>query len=199
MVDDFTLLVAMGLLEAVGFVWVFERWVAPLILGPRDANHAATRSLAMLFHFRVRSFQKQVNTLEEHSKEYGAVFSGSEWTSLTSTLERLLALDREVQTHLTERNYGQAHQSLSAIYGSAKKRTNTHEAALLGAEWEESVQSMLKHVVCNLEAATLETKNLGEMHRTRVRRPTLVTLADIKKSLIEDGIDRREMLNKLES
>ena len=61
------------------------------------------------------------------------------------------------------------------------------------------MHSMLKHVIQNLEAATHETKNLDQIQRPRKRQPTLVTLADVKKALVEDGVVRREMLNKLES
>jgi hypothetical protein len=198
-IDDFTLLVAMGLAEAVGFVWVFERWVAPSTLGPRDPKHAATRSLAMLFHERVHSFHRHVMTLDEHSNEYRAVFSGNEWSSLTKTLERLLALDREVQSHVAQENYPQAQEVLASLYASSRQSEAASAAARGGAEWEESVHSMLKHVIQNLEAATHETKNLDQIQRPRKRQPTLVTLADVKKALVEDGVVRREMLNKLES
>jgi hypothetical protein len=62
------------------------------------------------------------------------------------------------------------------------------------AAWEESMRVMLKKVVQNLEAATHETKRLQEPLRTRKRQPTLVTLADVKKALIEDEVISREAI-----
>jgi hypothetical protein len=50
---------------------------------------------------------------------------------------------------------------------------------------------MLKSVVHNLEVASAQTKQLSDVSssppKSRKRQPTLVTLADVKKSLIEGG------------
>jgi hypothetical protein len=59
-------------------------------------------------------------------------------------------------------------------------------------EWESSLHIMLKSVVHNLETATQETKKLAQPpQRSRKRQPTLVTLADVKKALLEDEAFRR--------
>jgi hypothetical protein len=50
---------------------------------------------------------------------------------------------------------------------------------------------MLKKVVLNLEVAATNTKALSESKPMSRTRPTLVTLADIKKVLLEDEDIRR--------
>jgi hypothetical protein len=45
---------------------------------------------------------------------------------------------------------------------------------------------MLKRVVSNLEVAATATKDLSKPRSAVSPRPTLVTLADIKKVLLED-------------
>jgi hypothetical protein len=61
------------------------------------------------------------------------------------------------------------------------------------ADWELNVHAMLKRVVQNLEAATHETKELNRSVTSRKRQPTLVTLADVKKTLLEEEVFRRSV------
>jgi hypothetical protein len=52
--------------------------------------------------------------------------------------------------------------------------------------WQKTVHGMLKRVVSNLEVAATATKDLSKPRSAVSPRPTLVTLADIKKVLLED-------------
>ena len=194
-VDEITLGVAFGLVVVVGAVRIWECLRSDRIISPRDPKEAATLSLATLFHQRVCDFQNHIRTLDEHSNEYVAVFNGNEWSSLTETLNRLTALDAEVQGHIGSNNFPHAQDILSDLYRTAELESLTNPSAMTSsAAWEESMRVMLKKVVQNLEAATHETKRLQEPLRTRKRQPTLVTLADVKKALIEDEVISREAI-----
>jgi hypothetical protein len=52
--------------------------------------------------------------------------------------------------------------------------------------WEVVVNSMLKRVLSNLEAATVSAEKVAALPTSRRRQPTIVTLADLKKKLLED-------------
>ncbi len=192
-IDSFTLGVALGLLVITAVLRILECMRTDRIFVPRDPGQAATLSLATLFHQRITDFQTHVRTLDEHSNEYVAVFNGNEWSSLTESLEHLSLLDAEVQHHIHANNYPHAEKILNNLYRSTSSEKIARDiASVASGEWEESIRAMLKKVVSNLEAATHETKRLQQAAYGRKRQPTLVTLADVKKALIEGKVISRD-------
>jgi hypothetical protein len=156
-------------------------------------QHATTDrsavSQARRLRARLTSFKNHARTLDEHSHEYAAVFSGDEWQQLTEMLNQLDSLDAEIHTLLSRKQYSEAKHLLGQVYPGQETSGQTELEALLN--WEHSVHAMLKSVVHNLEVATTQTKEISQAQastiKTRKRQPTLVTLADLKKSLIEGG------------
>ncbi len=148
------------------------------------------RAKAKLFHERVSHFREQISTLEEHSNEYTAIFEGSEWHHLVSIISHLEQVDTRIQHLIGVRDYAGASEAIRQLYaveGASLDSIQTSlESYAESARWESTVRGMLKRVVLNIEAATHETKQLSQTERSRKRRPTLVTLADVKKSLLED-------------
>ncbi len=160
----------------------------------RTAHQRAMMQKARLFRERVSSFKNHAQTLDEHSNEYAAVFQGDEWHQLVEMLNQLEAIDGEIHDLLARRQYGEARSLLSRVCreSAAEQQWTAEEAqdqleALI--DWEHSVHGMLRNVVRNLEIATEHTRQVANPSapRTKKRQPTLVTLADLKKSLIESG------------
>ncbi len=177
------LFVAVGLSALAGIGWYARRIISASSLDPIEQQ---ARTLAVLFHERVHNFNSHVRTLNDHSHEYCSVFTGDTWNSLTQTLERLAEVDNKVQRHLASREFSQARSLLGDYYQNSEVQPQQ------APEWESSLHLMLKSVVHNLESATHETKRLAERpQRSRKRQPTLVTLADVKKALLEDEALRR--------
>ncbi len=177
------LFVSIGVGASIGAAWYVARIFNKVALDPTEQQ---ARTLAMMFHERVHHFSNHVRTLDDHSNEYCSVFTGDTWSSLTETLQRLTEVDSQVQRHLSSREFDQARQLLGEYYQSAGEQSDR------AAEWESSLHIMLKSVVHNLETATQETQKLAERpQRSRKRQPTLVTLADVKKALLEDEALRR--------
>jgi hypothetical protein len=175
--------VSLGVSATIGAAWRLTRIVSNASVDP---NEQQARTLATMFHERVHHFSNHVRTLDDHSNEYCSVFSGDVWTSITQTLERLTQVDNQVRRHLSSREFDQARELLSKYY------ENTGAQIKCAGEWESSLRVMLKSVVHNIEAATEETRKLNEpTQRTRKRQPTLVTLADVKKALLEEEAFRR--------
>ena len=156
-------------------------------------QHASTDraavSQARRLRARLASFKDHARTLDEHSHEYAAVFSGNEWQQLTEMLNQLDSLDSEIHTLLARKQYSQAKSLLDQVYPDKETSGQAELERLLN--WEHSVHTMLKSVVHNLEVASTQTKQLSDVSssppKSRKRQPTLVTLADVKKSLIEGG------------
>ncbi len=180
---EILLFVSLGVGATIGAAWYFVKILNNPLPDPIEQR---ARTLAMMFHERVHNFANHVRTLDDHSNEYCSVFTGDTWNSLTRTLERLSEVDTQVQRHLSSREFNQAKELLGEYYQGTDDQTD-HVA-----EWESSLHLMLKSVVHNLETATQETKKLAEPpQRSRKRQPTLVTLADVKKALLEDEAFRR--------
>lgn len=156
-----------------------------------------TRTLARFFHDRVTHFKDQLHTLEEHSNEYAAIFSGDEWQSLKATIAHLEQLDIQIQGLLVTKQFGKAASMLRDLYDRSSHPLDNVQANIdtyrATSDWETHIRGMLKHVVRNLEAATTQVKDASTPQRSRRRQPTLVTLADVKKRLLEDEAAFREL------
>lgn len=157
-------------------------------------RRAANRELAQKaqwFHERVLHFREQATTLDQHSNEYVAVFTDDHWSSLMKMLTQLETVDRQVQRLLDSEKLDDAQTLLNYICDS--RRNSSMEQLADGLDevaelinWEQVVHSMLKRVISNLEMATSSTEKLTIKTVTKRKQPTLVTLADIKKKLLED-------------
>jgi hypothetical protein len=163
----------------------------------RDPRRSRAFSEARWFQEKVNDFRQHTRTLEAHSDEYCAVFSDNEWSKLNDTLSRLEQVDRDVQELLFEKRYAQALAILHKVNSPAGSKSPLdeldHELHHIQdlINWQHSLHAMLKKVVLNLEVAATNTKNLSAGKPATTPRPTLVTLADIKKVLLEDDEIRK--------
>jgi hypothetical protein len=149
---------------------------------------------ARLFRERVANFRSHARTLDEHSHEYAAIFEGNEWTELVELLNQLESLDGEIHNLLSRRRYSEADLLLNHV---SRKPVSPEEQSAATAQhelealinWEHAVHGMLRNVIHNLEIASEQTRRIASQPATKSKRrqPTLMTLADLKKSLIEGG------------
>ena len=158
----------------------------------RDPKISRTETLARTFQERVKNFRQHIDTLETHSDEYRAVFDDNEWERLVTTISRLEKVSADVKELMASKDYHNALANLERVMNPSSAETTLetvdhvihHIEELLN--WELNLHSMLKKVVFNLEVAAVETRKLSPQRRSVSTRPTLVTLADIKKQLLED-------------
>lgn len=158
----------------------------------RDPLRSRAHTQANWFREKVHDFRSHTVTLEKHSNEYCAVFTGNEWVKLKETLFRLEQVDEDVRVLLAQRQYREAISLLervnSPIFSQSPldqvDKEIQHVEELIN--WQRSVHTMLKKVVLNLEVAATATRDLSNARAPTSPRPTLVTLADIKKVLLED-------------
>lgn len=187
MITSQTVLASWGLagtIAATAAAFLAIKMVIQHATGDRVAIAQARR-----LRSRLTNFKDHARTLDEHSHEYTAVFSGDEWQQLNQMLTQLDSLDAEIHDLLARKQYSEAKSLLGQIYPEQRGAVTSELETLLN--WEHSVHAMLKNVVHNLEVATSQTKQISEPAsspaKSRKRQPTLVTLADLKKSLIESG------------
>jgi hypothetical protein len=170
-------------------------WCSARRHSKRPGSPAIVRSRARAFHERVAHFTLQVRTLDEHANEYTSIFNSDDWDTLVQTVSKLEHVDRQVSDLLRAKRFDSVVALLDEFQGFNSTELDSIQASLdcyqASSGWEEHVHGMLKRVVQNLEAATHETKELSRSVTSRKRQPTLVTLADVKKSLLEDDVIRR--------
>ncbi len=161
----------------------------------KPGSPGRVRSRARAFHERVSHFTLQVRTLDEHANEYTSIFHSEDWDTLVQTVSKLERADRQILDLLRAKRFDSVTSLLDELQGSNDIELDSIQASLdfyqMNRGWEDHVHGMLKRVVQNLEAATHETKELSRTVTSRKRQPTLVTLADVKKSLLEDEAIRR--------
>jgi hypothetical protein len=158
----------------------------------RDPIRSRAHAQSRLFQEKICDFKNHIVTLEKHSDEYCAVFSDNEWLKLKETLVRLEHVDNDVRHHLAAQEYTQALTILERVSSPINRSSPLNEVdqeihhieELIN--WQRNVHGMLKKVVSNLEVAATTTRELSKARPISSPRPTLVTLADIKKVLLED-------------
>jgi hypothetical protein len=185
------LVVGAGTIVAA-ILWVF--------LKKRDPQVVKAHALASQFREKVVSYRHHATTLQAHSDEYRAVFADPEWRKLTSTLARLEGLYHEIQALLTHGKAERALKILETINNPknassplAEAEDELHHVEEL-IHWERSVHGLLSQAVRSLEVASTNVTNLTRPKNYSTTSPTLVTLADIKKVLLEDEELRRMSL-----
>ena len=139
------------------------------------------------FHDRLLYFKQQATSLHEHADDYVAVLNTHDWQAFSEQLKNLEAIDRELQGYFQDNRWEEAETTLLEIFELKATPNTEHYDA-----WAVNVRSSLKRVIHNLEVTTLEARKLSEPDRLRKRKPTLVTLADVKKRILEDEILQRE-------
>lgn len=158
----------------------------------RDPVRAQAYAQSRYFQKKVGDLRNNILTLEKHSDEYCAVFSDNEWVKLKETLNRLELIDVDVHHHLESHQFSQAISILERVNSPLNASSPLHQVnqeiqhieELMN--WQRTVHGMLKKVVSNLEVAATATKDLSKVRAIGSPRPTLATLADIKKVLLED-------------
>jgi len=167
-------------------------WSARVRYAGVPGSPAAIKSLAKTFHNRVAHFTSQVRVLDEHANEYTSIFNSADWQTLVETVSKLERIDQQAQDFIKERRFSEVTTLLSELHAVNNRELDQIQASLdsyrADANWETHVHAMLKRVVLNLEAATHETREITRTVTSRKRQPTLVTLADVKKTLLEDEV-----------
>jgi hypothetical protein len=159
----------------------------------RLSRHNPNKQLHALytrFHDRISYFEQQVALLQEHAEDYVAVFDTQDWQKLTEELDTLKAHDNEITGLIRAGNFAEAQAILNRICLTPTSATNSPNAD----PWAMHVRISLKRVIHNLEVTSTEITAASESHRRKKHRPTLVTLADVKKRLLEDEVMQRELL-----
>jgi hypothetical protein len=184
-----------------GAAFIGAFWAANSRGADTPGSPAAVKNLVKTFHNRVAHFTLQVRVLDEHANEYTSIFNSADWNTLVETVSKLEQADLKAHDLIREKRFKEAANLLAEMHNKGGGEFDQIQASLdsytASANWETHVHGMLKRVVQNLEAATLETREITKTVTSRRRQPTLVTLADVKKTLLEDEVLTRGVARSL--
>jgi hypothetical protein len=150
-------------------------------------NQARAIEAAAQLKTDLREFQAKIALLEEYAPEYHNSFTSGGWVWLTSTAEHLSAAEHIIDLFLSSGRYQDAY-CLSAFLNGNLAHAEMPLAALRFADFVDLLdwkartkEQLIKLLDLVQEGATLN-KEIG-LQRTRKRRPTIHTIADLKRGL----------------
>lgn len=189
--DLFMVCVALiGLLLTVGVVVAFRRTSRALMrwaVGALSPEAITARDAVAEFSTAVGKVREHATGLERYAPDYHSVFEEAGWPRLMVELQALEHAERALQTMVDAEQYDDA-IGLSGMLLDQLPEDLTEYAAGRFSEfaplrgWRERARAVLVSIVDNAKIAAKANRELG-IRRVGDRKPTLETLADLRKWL----------------
>lgn len=180
-----------ALILTVGVMLVFrdtvgstlEGFAAIFTGGGRRAARAAVDELKMSLAY----LRERVELLDEYSSEYHNAFHAAGWDQVVESFNELSAADAILEMMLERKRHRDAFTLASMLLGELPPELHLQAAEQFDdfahlAGWQDRVRETLLRVIDEAHEAAQTNQDLG-VKRARARQPTLVTLAEIKRSL----------------
>lgn len=180
-----------ALILSIGVVLVFRDTVRAMLEGiqtiftggGRRAARRAVEDLKMSLGY----LRERVELLDEYSSEYHNAFHSAGWDDVVSCHNELTAADAVLDLMMQGKRYREAFTLASMLLEELPPNLQAEAAQrfddfahLVG--WQDRVREALLRVIDQANNAALSNQNLG-VKRGRQRQPTLVTLAELRRSL----------------
>ncbi len=158
-------------------------------LGARLSGKSRSRAFAETEQLKtdLSEFREKISQLEEYAPEYHNSFSSGGWAWLITTSEHLSVAESILDAFLSSGRYHDAY-TLAAFLNGTLAHAEMPLAALRFAdfvdllEWKSrSKEQLLKLLEVVQQGADLN-KEIG-LQRARKRKPTIMTLSEIKREL----------------
>lgn len=155
--------------------------------GSRGNRHAAYESLEE-FIGKIRLLEQKQHVLSTYSGQYFNTLQEAGWDDLVVILGRLRSVDIELNIMLEQKRYA----DVKAICDYLMGHLGEVEALAIAAEydglaelqnWRQTSREILLRVIQATTNSARETQELGISRTRRDRKPTLVSLSDLRGSL----------------
>jgi hypothetical protein len=170
---------------AIGFI--VYKVLGGIGFGSRGHRHAAYESFDE-FIGKIRLLEQKQHVLADYSGQYFNTLQGSGWDNLVALLDSLRSVEGELNIMLEQRRYG----DVKAVCDYLMGRLGEVEAQELAAEydglselqnWRQSSREILLKIIQATTSSAQQTQELGISRKKRDRKPTLVSLSDLRGSL----------------
>jgi len=155
--------------------------------GMGQGRIAAQEGLAE-FSQKVRMLEQKQRVLGAYAAEYFNTLQSSGWEEVVVLIENLRAVEGSLQIMFEQRRY----RNVAEVCDYLMQRLSAEEAQQVEAEyeglhhlanWRQQSRELLLRVIQATTASAEQTQELGIKRTQRNRKPTLVSLADIRGAL----------------
>lgn len=151
-------------------------------------RYAAVEALARLSGQLV-ILSKKKGILEGYTGDYFHTFNQAGWQEFVYLVEDLQAIECSIHLLIDEGKFRQAHQVTSYLLGEldredSRKVEQAWESLSDFADWRSRSNQYLVKLVQATTTSAEETRSLGITRRHR--KPTLLSMAELRKGLVEE-------------
>jgi hypothetical protein len=155
--------------------------------GSRTHRHEAFECFEELVA-RIRILEQKQNVLGDYSGEYFNTLKEAGWEELVVMAENLRSLSNELHIMLDQKMYAEVKAVCDYLLGrlgekEAKEVAAAYEGLAELQDWRQTSREILLRVIQATTKSAQETQELGISRKRRERKPTLMSLSDLRGSL----------------
>jgi hypothetical protein len=151
-------------------------------------NRSNAQETLAEFSSKVRMLEQKQRVLNVYAAEYFNTLQGAGWEEVVALIESLRSVEGSLQIMFEQKRYREVLEVCDYLMQrlSAEEALEV-EAAYEGlqqlAHWRQRSRELLLRVIQATTASAEQTQELGIKRTQRNRKPTLVTLSDIRGAL----------------
>jgi hypothetical protein len=140
------------------------------------------------FSRKVADVNNQRQLLSVYSAEYFSTFKEAGWDDLDSLVEDLVSINCSLNQLLSDRRYGEVEEVCEYLMGrcdaaTAEQLQEEYEGLSSVQGWQERTREALVKLVDALKESAEITVSIGVQRNRSKRKPTLLSLEELKGSL----------------
>lgn len=174
---------------ALGFlcVWFMTRAGGFGFFAGVDRRKVAAQGLAD-FSEKIRVLEHKQRVLSTYSGEYFNTLNEAGWDELAGLIDALNSIEAHLQVMFDQRKFNQVTVVCDFMLGRLSPEESGDVVESFGdirllSDWRERSRELLVGLIEATTHAAEQTKELGVERSKRKRKPTLVSLADLRGSL----------------
>jgi len=176
---------ATGVLAYAAFSFARKRgW-----FGLHRSRNWAEEGLAE-FSSKVRMLEQKQRVLGAYASEYFNTLQGAGWEEVVALIENLKSVEGSLQIMFEQRRYREVSEVCDYLMQRlSAEEAQEVEAAYEGlqqlAHWRQQSRDLMLRVIQATTVSAEQTQELGIKRAQRNRKPTLVSLSDIRGALAD--------------
>lgn len=185
-------LIFTGALMAAGIAIVFRRFMLSCLANISNLLHGNKRPAAQLaiteFQSKFYMLREKINALELYAVEYHHTFNDNGYGTLVAMVNELTYAEKVLETLMLSSKYSSVCKLSDMLLGTPpteQQQGCVEQFAELThlANWQEESRRLLVDLINKSINSAHTTVDLGIKRERAGRKPTLLTLAEIQRSL----------------
>jgi len=177
---------AMGIGLVVGLIVKGLGGARALSWGARGKGRA--ESLVNEFSSKISLIEHKQRVLSVYTTEYYTTFHEAGWDDLQALVETLRTIEMSLRVMLEQGRHGQMIEVCEYLLGrcstdSARSVAESYEGLSLVENWREESRVILLRLIQATTNSAEKTAELGAARKRMTRRPTLLSLAELRDSM----------------